>query len=393
MAPLTKPSAPLAQTALPRVLLVDDEPGMIELVSDVLKRSRTCRLLTAPTLAAAENIIANERVDLLLADLNLPDGNGMELLPRLQQKHPEAAAVIITGTPSVNGAISAMRAGVVDFLPKPFTADHLIERVSTALAQQAKAAKRQVRLSRLRGAVKKLNVTRHTISKKVDLLCNDLVSAYGELSRQLDGVRLQEAFRKLMLGAADLEQMLCHAMDWILRHAGYSNVAIWLASEEEGFELGAYMKYTVPGEPELTRAMGAGLVPKINREGSVHLFNGEAREHLTAAEASMLKGQEILGVNCTYLGESLAVVVMFRDEKCPFTDEDVAMIRAISPIFALALANMVRQSQQDDEDADEPPSNDDTSIMDDDKPREKKERKPERKNDADWWKRGEPPPF
>jgi hypothetical protein len=54
------------------------------------------------------------------------------------------------------------------------------------------------------------------VSKKVDLLCNDLVAAYGELSRKLDGVRTQESFRKLVDRRKDLAQLLCHAMDWIL---------------------------------------------------------------------------------------------------------------------------------------------------------------------------------
>jgi response regulator of citrate/malate metabolism len=368
----------------PRVLIVDDEPDLIELIRDVVERAGNCRLLTASDLRQAEKIIASEKIDLLLADLHLPDGDGMSLLPRLRERNPSAGSVIITGNPSVNGAINAMRGGALDFLPKPFSADQLLDRVNKALERQAIVAKKEIRLSRLRVAVKKLNVTRHTISKKVDLLCNDLVSAYGELSRQLDTVRMQEGFRKLMNEANDLEQVLCHAMDWILRHCGYSNVAIWLASEgEEGYELGAYMKYTIAGDLPLTNAMRNGLVPLINREGSVHLFGSETRDHLTAAEANLLGGQEILGCNCTYLGEGLATLVMFRDEKCPFTDEDVAMVRAISPIFAVSLANIVRESQGGGEEEDGP-------LLDEDDHDNKK--KP-RKTDSDWWKRGEPPPF
>ncbi len=364
----------------PRVLVVDDEPGLIELVSDIVERSADCRLFSARDLAEAEKIIASEKIDLLLADLHLPDGDGMSLLPRLRENHPSAAAVIITGNPSVNGAISAMRAGVLDFLPKPFSAEHLMDRVRKALQRQAVTAHREIRLARLRTAVKKLNLTRHTISKKVDLLCNDLVGAYTDLSRQLDAVRMQESFRKLLGQASDLEQLLCHGMDWILRNAGYCNVAVWLASEEHEHELGAYMKYTIAGEPELTDAMRLGLVPLINREGSIHLYGPEARDQLTAAEYGYLAGQEILGCNCTYLGESLAAIVLFRDEKCPFTEEDETMIRAISPIFAVALANIVRRAQGGEEEGD------DGALLDEDSDGKSN-------TDSDWWKRGEPPPF
>src|SRR6185295_11999607 len=116
-----------------------------------------------------------------------------------------------------------------------------------------------------------LNTIRRTISKKVDLLCNDLVSAYGELSRQMEVVRIEEGFRKLLAQSKDLEQLLCHTMDFILRHAGYTNVAIWLASEEQEYELGAYMKYTIPGDKELVDAIKDGLLRTITREGFVQL--------------------------------------------------------------------------------------------------------------------------
>ncbi len=376
-----------AKAIPPRVLVVDDEPAMIELLTDVISRQGNCRVLRAENIASANRILASESVDLALVDLRLPDGDGMSLVQTINQKHPTTATVVITGEPSVNGAISAFRAGGFDFLPKPFTAEHLMERVNSALSRQSRLVRNQMRLLRLRGAVKKLNITRHTISKKVDLLCNDLVAAYGELSRQIDQVRMQESFRKLLMQATDLEQLLCHAMDWILRQAGYCNVAIWLASEEHKFELGAYMKYTIAGEQPFTDAMRNGLLPLISREGYAHLFGPEITEHLTPAECEYLKGQEILGSNCTYLGESVAAIVMFRDEKAPFSDDDVAMLKAISPIFAVTLAGLVRRTQ------DEPAEGEDDGggLLDEhDGENDHPKKKPD---SADWWKRGEPPPF
>jgi hypothetical protein len=281
----------------------------------------------------------------------------------------------------MDGAITAIREGAIDFLPKPFSADALVARVNKALEHQAAAAKVQRRLDRLRDAVKRLNVARRLVSKKVDLLCNDLIGAYGELSKQLDTVRTQEGFRKLLAEAKDLEQMLCHAMDWLLRQLGYSNVAIWLAGDDTDYQLGAYMKYTIPGEPALTEAMKTGLLAQVNREGFLHLSADEAREKLTAKERGILEGQTVLGVTCTYLGEVLAAIVMFRDGQTPFTDDDAEALKAISPIFATSLAGMVR-----DEDGE-----DDSSLLDgDDEPKKKKK---DKSSDADWWKRGEDPPF
>ena len=240
--------------------------------------------------------------------------------------------------------------------------------------------------SNRRDAVKRLNEARRVVSKKVDLLCNDLITAYGELSKQLDTVRTQEGFRKLLHEAKDLEQMLCHAMDWLLRQMGYSNVAIWLAGDDGDYQLGAYMKYTIAGEAPLTEALKGGLLRSVNSESFIHFSADEAREKISAAEKKFVEGQTVMGVTCTYLGEVLASVIMFRDGKTPFSDDDAEALKSISPIFATALATMVHEGEEGEDDN----SMLDEDVREDDEPKKKK-RNP--KNDADWWKRGEDPPF
>ena len=377
----------------PRVLVVDDEPGLVEVIDDVVGRGMGCRVVTASTIAQARKILASQGIELLVADLNLPDGDGMSLLPVLREFQPNASAVVITGSPSVAGAISAMRGGAVDFVPKPFTQSQLVERIQKALERQALVARQEKRFGKLRDAVRRLNESRRLISKKVDLLCNDLVSAYGELSRQLDGVRTQEGFRKYVEKAHDLEQLLCHSMDWMLRQMGYANVAVWLSAEDGEFQLGAYMKYTVAGEPILTDSIKRVLLPRAVRDGLVRLKGEDLQDKLTPQEMALLKGQDVVAVNCTYLGESLAALVFFRDAKSPFTAEDEALLKQVSPIFAVSLASVVRGTDAESEG--ETPFFDGKSEQEPDKKDSKdpKQQKKKEKDAADWWKRGEPPPF
>lgn len=393
MAPVVSKKARPKQQS-PRILVVDDEPNLIELVGDVVGAKIDCKLISAKTLAEASKILATTEIELLVADVNLPDGDGTALVAALKQHQPQATAIVITGQPSMDGAITAIREGAVDFLPKPFSAESLLSRVNKALERQRLHAKAARRLDRLRDAVKRLNEARRLVSKKVDLLCNDLITAYGELSKQLDTVRTQEGFRKLLGEAKDLEQMLCHAMDWLLRQLGYSNVAIWLAGDEGEYQLGAYMKYTTAGDPALTEAMKAGVLKLVNNDGFLHLSADEAREKIGPAEKKFLEGQTIMGVTSTYLGEVLAAVVMFRDGRSPFTDDDAQALRAISPIFATALAGMVKDD--DSADADEfgeaGGSLLDEDVKDDQPPKNNKKKR-DKTTDADWWKRGEQPPF
>jgi FixJ family two-component response regulator len=325
MAPVVTAGKSPTKTTKPCVLVVDDEPEVLKLFTDIVGKQSRCTILRAPDIKQAKLLMDKHPVHLLVADISLPDGDGMELIPRLQEKHPSASAIIITGRPDVHSTINALRAGAVDFLPKPFTADAVVERVTNALARQSLSARTEKRLGRLRSAVRKLNASRKLVTKKVDLLCNDLIGAYGDLAKQMDSVRHQEAFRKLMREARDLEQMLCHAMDWMLREAGYANVAIWLAADADQYQLGAYMKYTIAGDQSLTDSMQKGIINRIIRENFLHVKSDQLEAMLTPSEFNHLQGQTMLATTCTYLGEALAVVVMFRDDKSPFTDEDAAM--------------------------------------------------------------------
>ncbi len=357
---------------LPRVLVVSPTDG--GRVSGLQsKLAMPCRILSAASSEEALKLIAAQKVELLVTDIRLPDGDGLQLVRELYKASPASAAVVTAAQPSLDDAVAAIRCGAVDFVPGPVSTEVLSERVRAAMLRQREYQRSFGRIDRLRKAVRRLNEARRVVGKKVDLLCNDLVSAYGELSRQMDLVRTREDFRKLCQSAADLEQLLCHAMDWVMRRVGYANTAVWLAADE-GYQLGAYIKYTIPSSPELAEAIRDGILVRTTREGAVRLSAEEATAQLTAKELRHLRGQAVLAVNCSYLGESLAGVILFRDGACPFTNDDLETLKLVAPVFAVALASAVRPNAI---------SEGETAG----------EEEPGDMQDADWWKRGEAPPF
>lgn len=370
-----------------RVLVVDDEPAMRDVFRDLVATSLGCKLTFAASMREARNVLNNQSIDLLVADVNLPDGNGLALLPELNRAQPDAAAIVITGQPSVDGAVTALRSGAVDFVTKPFTIPQLTKQIQKAIQVQQLRHRQQARLKTLKEAVKRLNAARKTVSKKVDLLCNDLINAYGELARQLETVRIQESYKQFIENVTDLEQLLCHSMDWMLRQVGYCNIGIWLASAEEGLQLGAFMKYTVAAEPEFNDALQKNLLRMAARRGFVRLRDPEIKSNLTPVEMKYLTNQDVMALNCTYLGESLAVILLFRDNKTPFSEDDVIALKTISPLFALALAKSVRGHEGDEREERDPEHRDEPQAPEQPKSNKKKP------DPADWWKRGEEPPF
>jgi hypothetical protein len=125
--------------------------------------------------------------------------------------------------------------------------------------------------------------------------------------------------------------------------------------------------------------MKKGIVRIADRDGFIRLHGDEAQDKLTPAELDYLADQDVVAVNSTYLGETLAVVVLFREAAKGFVDSDIATLKTISPLFALSLAGVVKAAQQEDGDS----ALDDTNRDED---RDSRHR-------DDWWKNGEAPPF
>ncbi len=370
-----------------QILFVDDEPDIIELVRDTLGGQRDMRVLVASSAHEARDILRDHKVDLLLTDLMLPDGSGMSLMRDLRRLQPQAGALILSGVGSADGAVSAFRGGAIDYVTKPFAADELIARVREAMGRQREIVHREVRLRKLKSAVKRLNAARKAVSKKVDLLCNDLVGAYTQVSRQMDSVRLQESYKQFISGCKTLEQLLCHSMDWLLRQVGYCNIGIWLTTTEQELQLGAYMKYTTPAEEPLIQGLQNNLLRMAMRRGFLRLREPETKAHLTPVESQHLSTQDVIATACTYLGENLGVLLLFRDRQTPFSDEDLSSLRVFSPLFALALAQAVRGTPAG-------ACEEDTNLFGDSGNLEDRDDKPGKGPDpADWWKRGETPPF
>ena len=115
-----------------KILIIEDSPSLSRTYQGFLKHAGYDADV-AETIAEARRAIGKTTPDLVLLDLQLPDGNGMELLHSLQASADPIPAVVITATASLNAAIDAMRAGALDFLAKPFDKSRLVVTVEGAL--------------------------------------------------------------------------------------------------------------------------------------------------------------------------------------------------------------------------------------------------------------------
>ncbi|HET8753134.1 MAG TPA: sigma-54 dependent transcriptional regulator, partial [Salinimicrobium sp.] len=106
------------------ILVVDDNYDMLEVLQRNLKAQKY-HTYKAASVIEAMNILKFSRIDLLITDLQMPGINGMELLKYVDEHFPDIPKLVITGFPSVDGAIDAVKSGALDYLVKPFTNEEL----------------------------------------------------------------------------------------------------------------------------------------------------------------------------------------------------------------------------------------------------------------------------
>ena len=118
-----------------RILVVDDERAIRELVRRLLERAGYL-CATAGSGAEADQLLAHESFELLLADLQMPGESGLDLIGRVRDRHRDTATIMITGVDDPQLADTALRLGAYGYMVKPFSPTELSIQVLNALRRR-----------------------------------------------------------------------------------------------------------------------------------------------------------------------------------------------------------------------------------------------------------------
>lgn len=128
-----------------KILIIDDEPDMLELLRRSLSAELDAEIICESKSVKALDLIKTTNFDLVLTDIKMPEINGIELLKMSKQINPDLTVVMMTAYGDIDMVIHAMKNGAYDFITKPFDHDALVIRLEKAM-ERARLIKENARL-------------------------------------------------------------------------------------------------------------------------------------------------------------------------------------------------------------------------------------------------------
>ncbi|WP_085308823.1 response regulator [Planktotalea arctica] len=121
------------------VLVADDDRTIRTVLTQALTRAG-CKVHATSSLTTLMRWVAEGRGDVVISDVMMPDGNGLEMLPKIHEDRPGLPVIIISAQNTIMTAIKANEAQAYDYLPKPFDLPDLMKRTARALASRGAKA-------------------------------------------------------------------------------------------------------------------------------------------------------------------------------------------------------------------------------------------------------------
>jgi putative two-component system response regulator len=175
---------PLPGAARPRILVLDDEPAIRDLLARVLHRAGY-DYVTTGDLAGARAALVEQSFDLLLCDITLPGESGLELVRELNRNIADVAVVMVTGEDDPSIAGIAISLGVYGYLVKPFTPNEILIQIDSALRRRALERVRRFHVEELESKVLERSTSLHAVIGRLEHADDEVGIAHREMADRL----------------------------------------------------------------------------------------------------------------------------------------------------------------------------------------------------------------
>jgi signal transduction histidine kinase len=172
-----------------RVLVVDDEESVVVTIKAILQLDGH-EVATTTSGTRAREMVRHSEYDLVLTDLRLEDGDGLDVLKAVRESFPETVTIMLTGYASLDSAVQALRAGAYDYLIKPSEVEELRSTVARGIERRRLGLELRARINDLERANREIADLNISLQRRVDDATAELKQRYEEL-KELDRMKSQ----------------------------------------------------------------------------------------------------------------------------------------------------------------------------------------------------------
>jgi signal transduction histidine kinase/DNA-binding NarL/FixJ family response regulator len=316
-----------AREAIARVLVVDDEPSVVDVFREFLT-AQGYELTVAANGEDAVKRIPDLKPDIILTDINLPGLSGLEVMRFAKTVDAEVAVIVVTGYASASSAIDALRQGAYDYVTKPFDLDDVHQIVERAIAnRRLKAINRQL-VEELRQKNEILWHHEQGLREKVRLATWQMTTLF-EVGKEISA-NLELAPRLALITSKAAELSGGRAAVLYLRHEETEECRI---AGVHGFELPPHPE----GAPHYFNAERAFGLPAFEQRPVRRAADGSSGGFELPAIAR-LKFTSMLAVPMVAEGQSIGMLVAL-DKQGGFSAEDESFLALYASQAAIAVRN------------------------------------------------------
>jgi signal transduction histidine kinase len=172
-----------------KVLVVDDEESVVVTIKAILQLDGY-DVVTTTSGAEARAMVRKQEYDLVLSDLRLEDGDGLDVLRAVRESSPDTVTIMLTGYASLESAVQALRAGAYDYLIKPSEVEELRNTVARGIERRQLGLELKARVAELERANHEIADLNTSLQRRIDEATAELKERYEEL-KELDRMKSQ----------------------------------------------------------------------------------------------------------------------------------------------------------------------------------------------------------
>ncbi len=323
---------------VPRVLVVDDEPDIRELLADALS-ARGIEVDAAADGAEAIDMATRSRPDVLITDLKLTDCNGLDVIDRVRALMGDIPAVVITGCGEASALAEASRRRPIELMTKPLNVDRLYDTVREELSRRSEVDLLRKRTRRLRRLAKSINLDRKSIHNKLDTTCADLTAAYRTLSGQMSLQEVVLSHQADLIRAKNDDDVFQALFRLFVRRSGPIFGVAMVCDSQAQLRIVGRFGVPKPDAVNFCKRLSEPIIDAVLVHPQCMLMDaGEEDELFDESIRRYLVGLSILAIPLIpEAGEMIGLVLLYRKGEQPFTDGDVALAEMIAYPTALAV--------------------------------------------------------